>query len=923
MLAPPGSGGTRKAYGGNRRKTQALSPDELLRQIGRNPPNKRCADCDAKLPQCVNLTHLTFICMSCAGVHRELNSRIKGLGHSSFTEEEAQKMKETDNDKVNRIWLARYDPARDRMKAPRGNQDQQHLRAWIRKKYLSKAWYGGSGGGGGAPPQRGPPQATVAQMPPANQAATPDLLGGFGAPAPAPAPQQPANNSWDAFGGSNQQHQQPPQQQNNFANFGGSPAKAPPNDPFASGPPVQPPNNGGWDAFGGSNQQQQQQTPQQQGNFANFNSPSNAANQPPNDPFATAPAPPQQQQQNFANFGGGQPQPAAQAPPQQNFGQPQQLPPQQQQFGNFGGQQQPPQPQQMQQQPPQPQQVQQQPPPQQQFGNFGGQSPQQQQQFGNFGGQQQPPPQQQMQQPSVGQQQPNPQMVQQQAPNQIPTNMTMGQPQQQALPQNPNQFGGMNPQQLNQPGAQMTGGMPQMQATAPQTIANPTMQQPPAPQGSMMGAPSGDRMDAFNSLSIGGGGGGDAQSTISELSGAAKSQAVGNDSDDKDKKYETGQVLCYKSNGTFSLARIEKVHLDDELKPYYTIVRDFGKEKQTDNAHLQEISAGFENVLQSILQLSEEDMAKTVQFLSTMQSVQSKAPAPAGQSQPLSAPTNGPAPNMGQAPSPMMPTGQPQMGQQQAMPNISMHTAPAHNMATQAMPSIQQQNPQQPSLSGIPSPQPKQQSLGGVPSPQPKQPGLGGIPSPQPQQMGNQAVAPSPSPQQLANQIPGPPLGNQAGMGTPNRPRLPPNQMGQTGQPGMPGQNMPQQNGGQMGLAPQMTMGQPQQQMQQPQMQQQMPNQQMRQQMPNQQLGQQQMMPNQQMQQPQMQQPQMGQQQMRPNQQMGQQQMMPNQQMQQPQMGQQQMMPNQQMAPNAQRAPQMQAGAQGGQPQQGNPFDLY
>ncbi|KAL3942571.1 MAG: hypothetical protein SGBAC_003241, partial [Bacillariaceae sp.] len=797
MLAPPGSSGTRKAYASNRRKTVTVSPDELVRQISRNAPNKRCADCGTKLPQCVNLTHVTFICMACSGIHRELNNRIKGLGHSAFTEEEAQKLKETDNDKVNRIWLARYDPARDRMKVPRGNQDQQHLRAWIRRKYADKTWYGGNGTGG-PPRQRGQPQPTRAQIPPKPAAATPDLLGGFGAPAPAPtpapAPQQQGNQSWDAFGGSNQQ---PQAQSQNFANFGGSPAKAPPNDPFASGPPAtQPPqqqNNGGWDAFGGSGQNQQQ------GGFANFNSPSNATNQPPNDPFAAAPAPPQQQPpqqqqpQNFANFGGG--------PPAQ---------PAQQQFGNFGGQQQPPQQQQM--------------PPQQM----------QQQQM------QQP----QIQQPGVltGQPQMNPQMGQQPGQNQQP-NMNMGQPmgqhQQQALPQTQNQFGNMNVQQPNQNGMpQMQTAQPTSMQSAPQAMPNPAIQQPPAPQGS---APPADPMDAFSHLSVGG-----SSNTQSSRQGDTKPEVTSGD--EKDKKYKEKQVVAYKSNGKFSLARIEKVHLDDELTPYYTIKIEFEKEKQTDNAHLQELSPSFDNVLESILQLSEEDMKKVNHFLSTMPRSQPSAPAPASQSQSSSAPSSGPAPSMGQAPtmgqapSPMMPTGQPQMGQQQPTPNMNMPAARAPSMSTQAMPSMQQQNPQQPNLGGMPSPQPKQESLGG-------------IPSPQPQQMGNQAA-----PQQMANQIQAPPLhqmGNQAGMATPPRPQMPPQQMGQTGKPEMPGQTMPQQNGGHMGFAPQMNMGQPQQSMQQPQMQQQMQPQLQQQMMPNQQMqrpqmGQQQTMPNQQMQPPQM-----------------------------------------------------------------------
>jgi hypothetical protein len=35
---------------------------KAVRELSRQPPNKRCADCTEKLPQYVNLTFNTFIC---------------------------------------------------------------------------------------------------------------------------------------------------------------------------------------------------------------------------------------------------------------------------------------------------------------------------------------------------------------------------------------------------------------------------------------------------------------------------------------------------------------------------------------------------------------------------------------------------------------------------------------------------------------------------------------------------------------------------------------------------------------------------------------------------------------------------------------------------------------------------------------------
>lgn len=51
-------------------------------------------------------------------------------------------------------------------------------------------------------------------------------------------------------------------------------------------------------------------------------------------------------------------------------------------------------------------------------------------------------------------------------------------------------------------------------------------------------------------------------------------------------KYKAGQILCYRNNGNSSSAEIVKVHFDDALEPYYSIMLPDGTEKQTDDAHL-------------------------------------------------------------------------------------------------------------------------------------------------------------------------------------------------------------------------------------------------------------------------------------------------------------------------------------------------
>jgi hypothetical protein len=56
--------------------------------------------------------------------------------------------------------------------------------------------------------------------------------------------------------------------------------------------------------------------------------------------------------------------------------------------------------------------------------------------------------------------------------------------------------------------------------------------------------------------------------------------------------YFEGQFVSHKSKGSKKKAQILKVHMDDDLTPYYTIrLTDSGKEKQTDNDHLENLKA--------------------------------------------------------------------------------------------------------------------------------------------------------------------------------------------------------------------------------------------------------------------------------------------------------------------------------------------
>ena len=73
--------------------------------------------------------------------------------------------------------------------------------------------------------------------------------------------------------------------------------------------------------------------------------------------------------------------------------------------------------------------------------------------------------------------------------------------------------------------------------------------------------------------------------------------------------YKEGQQVVYTNSQGSSHATIKKMHLDDELQPYYTIEVE-GREKQTDDAHLsiiavEEVEIEKDNNKSATLQLPE------------------------------------------------------------------------------------------------------------------------------------------------------------------------------------------------------------------------------------------------------------------------------------------------------------------------------
>ncbi|KAG7213617.1 hypothetical protein KM043_002868 [Ampulex compressa] len=114
----------------------------LLTQMLRDEDNKYCVDCDAKGPRWASWNLGIFLCIRCAGIHRNLGvhiSKVKSVNLDAWTPEQVVSLQQMGNSRARAVYEANLP---DSFRRP---QTDCSLESFIRakyehKKYIAREW---------------------------------------------------------------------------------------------------------------------------------------------------------------------------------------------------------------------------------------------------------------------------------------------------------------------------------------------------------------------------------------------------------------------------------------------------------------------------------------------------------------------------------------------------------------------------------------------------------------------------------------------------------------------------------------------------------------------------------------------------------------------------------------------------------------
>ncbi|XP_040043516.2 stromal membrane-associated protein 1 [Gasterosteus aculeatus] len=123
-----------------REKAQKLNEQHqaILSKMLREEDNKYCADCEAKGPRWASWNLGVFMCIRCAGIHRNLGvhiSRVKSVNLDQWTSAQIQSIQDMGNTRARRLYEANLP---ENFRRP---QTDQAVEFFIRDKYEKKKYY--------------------------------------------------------------------------------------------------------------------------------------------------------------------------------------------------------------------------------------------------------------------------------------------------------------------------------------------------------------------------------------------------------------------------------------------------------------------------------------------------------------------------------------------------------------------------------------------------------------------------------------------------------------------------------------------------------------------------------------------------------------------------------------------------------------
>merc|ERR1719394_1687823 len=109
----------------------------ILGGMLKDEDNRYCVDCDSKGPRWASWNLGIFLCIRCAGIHRNLGvhiSRVKSVNLDSWTPQQVASMQMMGNSKARAVYEANLP---DDYRRP---QNDQAVEAFIRQKYEKKKY---------------------------------------------------------------------------------------------------------------------------------------------------------------------------------------------------------------------------------------------------------------------------------------------------------------------------------------------------------------------------------------------------------------------------------------------------------------------------------------------------------------------------------------------------------------------------------------------------------------------------------------------------------------------------------------------------------------------------------------------------------------------------------------------------------------